>query len=217
MNSKNKKVITIHLLLVTLSVILFVGLFHNVEGRTLPVFDQWSQEFLNQYNNPRTYQVFRWITELGSTPFITTMTVLTMIYLATKKNDPLAAVLFALAISSGYTVNRLIKRLVERQRPVILKEIDAVGYSFPSGHSMGSMLFFGLLIYFLIRHLSIKTSIWLSILCSSLILLIGISRYMIKAHYLTDVIGGFALGYCFIVIWIAIHQWIIRKNLKYQT
>ncbi len=74
-------------------------------------------------------------------------------------------------------LNQLLKRLLQRPRPTEFRIIEENGYSFPSGHSMVSMAFYGYLIYLIYRFVKNKYLKWISIvLLSLLICLIGISR-----------------------------------------
>lgn len=99
-----------------------------------------------------------------------------------------------LSILLGTLGNQGIKLLLTRSRP-LHKLISIGGYSFPSGHSTASAVFFGTLIvisFFLIKN---QTKRWLfDSIATLLALLIGISRIYLNVHYPTDVLGGFLLG-----------------------
>ena len=75
-------------------------------------------------------------------------------------------------------------------------------YSFPSGHSMISVLFFGSIIY-LVNKYNVKHKKLITFSLSTFVLLVGISRIYLGVHYLTDVVGGYLLG--FIVLFLIIH------------
>ena len=101
------------------------------------------------------------------------------------------------------TLNPLIKNIFIRRRPYFESEgidlkrliepdadkydIAAQGYSFPSGHSSGSVTLYGSIARFTKKR-------WLTVLAFVLPLLVGISRVVVGAHYPTDVICGWALG-----------------------
>jgi undecaprenyl-diphosphatase len=77
----------------------------------------------------------------------------------------------------------------------------AKGLSFPSGHSLMSFTFYGLLIYLVWKN--VESKLWSSILVTLLlvtILFIGISRVYLEVHYATDVMAGFCLGLMWLVL-----------------
>ncbi len=89
-----------------------------------------------------------------------------------------------------------LKLIYQRVRPTIEHLVFAGGYSFPSGHSMGSMLIYGSLI--VIAHQRIKQPFLRLVvqwLLGSLIVLIGLSRIYLGVHYPSDVLAGFILGF----------------------
>lgn len=85
------------------------------------------------------------------------------------------------------------KKLVGRPRPEGDFLSFASGYSFPSGHAMVSMFFYGFLAFLLYRQGS-RLSRWLGHILVFLIFLIGFSRIYLNVHFLTDVIAGFIFG-----------------------
>nr|WP_280922962.1 phosphatase PAP2 family protein [Virgibacillus litoralis] len=125
---------------------------------------------------------------------------------------------FGVGTLTSHGLNILIKRLVERERPSILVAANAEGYSFPSGHAMISMVCYGLLAYFITKNLkSAKATFAVQFLFALLIFLIGISRYMINVHYLTDVLAGFIFGFIFLVGLIYLYELIRNRRFKIQS
>ncbi len=105
------------------------------------------------------------------------------------------------AFVGGSILDFALKRIIHRPRPVGAERfVHDATFSFPSGHSMGSLIGFGMLAYVLItfwppanRHR------WLVIgIATVIILLVGFSRLYLGVHYPTDVIGGFAAG----IVWL---------------
>lgn len=122
--------------------------------------------------------------------------------------------LFVAAASSvGAVFNLFLKSIFQRERPDILQIIHVKGYSFPSGHAMGSFIFYGS-VAFIIIHLTCKTSLrWLgAISMSILILLIGISRIYLGVHFPTDIIGGYAAGGAWLLICITVFRYFEYKK-----
>ncbi|MCC9746533.1 phosphatase PAP2 family protein, partial [Streptococcus agalactiae] len=89
-----------------------------------------------------------------------------------------------------------LKLIFQRVRPTLTHLVFAGGYSFPSGHSMGTFMIFGSIIILLQYYM--PKSIW-KLLCQGtlglLIFLIGLSRIYLGVHFPTDVLAGFILAY----------------------
>ena len=92
------------------------------------------------------------------------------------------------------------KNIFDRERPTLLRLIDITGFSFPSGHAMGSTSYFGSIIYILNRTDSGLSKGILIGLAASLILMVSISRVYLGVHYPTDIIAGIIGGSFSIVL-----------------
>ncbi|MHC2993802.1 hypothetical protein OB13_20250 [Pontibacter sp. HJ8] len=108
-------------------------------------------------------------------------------------------------------LNQLLKSLFERPRPItaMLKESSL---SFPSGHAMIGVSFYGLLIYIVWRevHNPFWKWLWISLL-ALLLLLIGYSRVYLNVHYATDVLAGYAMG----ILWLLLAIYLMKKLEKF--
>ena len=107
-------------------------------------------------------------------------------------------------------LNIIFKGIIQRDRPLEDFLIIESGYSFPSGHSMVSMAYYGLIIYFIYKKIKDKrVRNVLMILIGFLILAIGFSRIYLGVHFASDVIGGFLISIIYLVCAIKL------LNLKY--
>lgn len=107
-------------------------------------------------------------------------------------------------------LNIIFKGIIQRDRPLEDFLITESGYSFPSGHSMVSMAYYGLIIYFIYKKIKDKrVRNVLMILIGFLILAIGFSRIYLGVHFASDVIGGFLISIIYLVCAIKL------LNLKY--
>lgn len=103
-------------------------------------------------------------------------------------------------------INGFVKEIYQRVRPDQIEHlVEQGGYSFPSGHAMGSVIVYGGLIFLGVRLFKSNIVKWtIGIILGSLILLIGLSRIYVGVHYPSDVIGGFSLGFAWLAISIAL-------------
>ena len=141
--------------------------------------------------------IFKIITNLGGAYCLIIIAILCAIFIKNKK------IAFAIPINLilSTILNLGLKNIVERPRPIGYRLIDETGYSFPSGHSMISAAFYGLIIYFIWKNVKNTKLKYIScILLSLLILFIGISRIYLGVHYASDVIGGFTISIAYLII-----------------
>jgi len=123
------------------------------------------------------------------------------------------------AIVSGLT-NELVKSLIQRPRPTVdLVDVFAVlkSYSFPSGHVMFYVSFFGFIWY--LAYTLLKQSWIRSLLLGffgGLILLVGVSRIYLGQHWASDVLGAYLLGSLILVGSILFHQWGKKRFFLHQ-
>ena len=112
-----------------------------------------------------------------------------------------------------YLLNLLLKNIFVIPRPDIITLIEENGYSYPSGHAMASLAFYGFLIYLLNKKM--KPSILKKVLIIFLILLIlsiGFSRIYLGVHYFSDIIGGYLISAAYLIIFIKLMRKLGRKR-----
>ena len=94
-----------------------------------------------------------------------------------------------------YLVSVIFKNVIMRERPVISLIEKPSDFSFPSGHTMCSIAFYGFVVYLLLKNVKNYFLKWLIIfIFAMLVIFIGISRIYLNVHYFTDVIAGLILG-----------------------
>jgi len=137
----------------------------------------------------------RQITELGSTWAVTAVAILTLL-LAIAIGPWRHGLIGALTIVIASALNATIKLAVARERPALLEPlVSERGFSFPSGHSALGMVAYGILAVVITRsRLPRAARVTLVVLLFVLVLLIGISRVWLGAHYPTDVLAGWSAG-----------------------
>ena len=176
-----------------LIVLIFVLKYDNL------VIDNYITNLFKYKNNLLT-NFMKIITLFGSAYVIVPCCIILLFALKNKKNKIL--MMSNLVIIT--LLNQLLKRVFRRLRP-INGIISESGYSFPSGHSMVSMAFYGFLIYLLYKSNFKYKNIFIGLLIV-LILLIGISRIYLGVHYPTDVFGGFLLSISYLLLFIEISK-----------
>ena len=145
--------------------------------------------------------IVKTVTQLASPIFLIVLTILLIVFI---KNNKIRKYICANLIISTI-LNFGLKNIVRRARPDEFRIIEESGYSFPSGHSMVSMAFYGLLIYLIYKKVNNKyLKNFLIILLSIIILLIGLSRIYLGVHYTSDVLAGFLLGISYLIIFVSI-------------
>jgi undecaprenyl-diphosphatase len=153
--------------------------------------------------------IAKFITNFGGAIFLSIATIALLVLIKNKK--------IGLSIFSNIVIitilNQLLKRILRRPRPTEFRIVEETGYSFPSGHSMVSMAFYGYLIYLIYRYIKNKYIKWsLIVLLSILICLIGISRIYLGVHYTSDVLGGFLLSISYLVVYISLIKKILSEE-----
>ena len=144
--------------------------------------------------------IAKFITNFGGAIFLITLTIVLLVLIKNKK--------IGISIFSNLVIvtilNKLLKEILQRPRPTEYRIVEETGYSFPSGHSMVSMAFYGYLIYLIYKYVKNNYIKWISIvLLSILVCSIGISRIYLGVHYTSDVLGGFLISMSYLVIYIS--------------
>ncbi len=191
----------------------FIGIAKMIFKEKKETFDQHAFTLLaNQVNeiNTNVMQVFSF---LGSHTFLIPAN-LTLVawFLLIKKHRWYSIKVPVVALSS-LLLMFLLKLIFQRDRPLTPLLEAAHGYSFPSGHALMSITFYGLLIFLVwlnVKNLWVKWS--LTLLLAILIIFIGISRVYLRVHYTSDVLAGFCVG----LMWLLISLWVLSKIETYS-
>ncbi len=181
------------LLLLTLS--LFSWLAVHVKSGGIFLIDEEAFALAFAMRNSIMTLFMRAITFLGSSYFLIPANLLMICWILFYMKNRLLAMQWMITAIASLLLMYLFKGLFGRQRPFDPFLETATGFSFPSGHTLNSLVFFGLLIFILWKFARYKNwKIWGTVLLSLLILGIGLSRIYLRVHYASDVLGGLALG-----------------------
>ena len=199
-----KKIITViglSILFVIISILVIFGFTNSIDMGFYNFLMNFRCEFLDNY--------FILITKCGDVSFICGL-VLGVILILRNKYSLLYG---CLAVDCALT-NKIVKHIIRRDRPDVLKLIKQGGFSYPSGHSMISMCMYGCLIYVVLKKIKNKYLKWfLVFILSLLIVSVGLSRIYVGVHYLSDVVSGFILGLIILILYIElINKYFVRGN-----
>jgi undecaprenyl-diphosphatase len=180
--------------------IIFLGITLAVVSKTpMVTFDQNVADYLNESASSNTISIFRAITLAGRYG-IYGLGVGIAAFFAIKQ-DWRRLTVWCGAIGGAQVINTLLKTLVARSRPVFEHPVVIDdGYGFPSGHSMLSVVAYGLLAYFIYQALSHRWQQGSLIAFTALIIgFIGLSRLILGVHFVSDVVAGYAIG----IVWLS--------------
>ncbi len=163
------------------------------------------------HNTPALTLAARVVTAFGSVAFLSGAFI-GLALLLWRQEAWHRLVVLASAMIGGSLLNIALKHFYARERPILENPlVTLTSYGFPSGHTMGATIFFGLLALFALY--SRRRPRWqrmLAVLLAGIIVLaIGLTRIYLGAHYLTDVLAAFAAG----AVWLAI-CWAAAETLR---
>jgi membrane-associated phospholipid phosphatase len=169
---------------------------------------------LSKWVTPRKSRFMSGITFLGKHQFLIPANLLLIGYFAIiKKQNWFSIRILTIALSS-LLLMILLKAIFQRKRPLSPLLNAARGLSFPSGHAIMSVTFYGLLLYIFLSETDtywIRVSV--TILLVMLILLIGFSRVYLRVHYASDVVAGFVVGF----LWLLISVFVLNRIEAFAT
>ena len=191
--------------------LIFIFIARDVLNKEIFVFDDVIYNFIHLLESKIATMFFHTITHLAGGYILVGICIIVLLF----NRNRIYFYIMSLNLVNTVVFNQILKLIFARERPSGIAIIEEVGFSFPSGHSMASMSFYGLLIY-LIYHSNFSKK-WKIILITSLsilILLIGVSRIYLGVHYVSDVIAGFCLSVSYLIIFTRIIEKYIKKGVK---
>jgi membrane-associated phospholipid phosphatase len=196
--------IAIGLVVCLLAAWLFAALLDSVREHDVLVYrDQAIANWFHSNATPFGDRVFVIISAIGSPLAMAVLFGAAVLYLW-RANERTLLVAWVLSYIGGTVLDGAMKMVVRRPRPEFAARfLHYQSWSFPSGHSMGSLIGFSMLAYTIIRVRRIestraKVAIWTA--ATIMIVLVGYSRIYLGVHYLSDVVAGYTLG----VLWLAV-------------
>ncbi len=202
--SKNKpygRRFTSGLLLSLVLFFVFLEIAFDVVSRESAALDQSITNFIYTFRNLSFAKYFLFFTDLGDVQSVLVLAVVLVLFflMLGKKREALFSAFTLLFGEVSYAV---IKFIIARPRPSLWYAlVPRSGFSFPSGHSVGSVVFYGFGCYLISRMMkkkSAKAFWWF--LAAFIPLNVGLSRIYLGVHWTSDVLGGWMLGLAIVVL-----------------
>ncbi|MBQ3020908.1 MAG: phosphatase PAP2 family protein [Bacilli bacterium] len=187
---------------------LFLVLLILYKFNKLEFIDDYFYKIIISIKNDNITNIMKNITFLASTNFI--LLLMLILFILSIFNYKIPIIINILIIIETI-INHLIKIIIRRDRPILINLVEETSFSFPSGHTMVSVILYGFIIYIVNKSKLDKIyKIIIISLLSLLILLIMISRIYLGVHYFSDVIAGFTLALAILLLAIDIIE---RKKI----
>jgi len=185
-------------------------LFRNVMG----VFDNTFIWLIRYFASPGVDKVMILITDVGFGVSYIVIVIISFLLLTYYRRWREIAGL-AICLTGGAVLNFWLKYLFHRSRPDLLRVVEETGYSFPSGHVIASMCFYGMMAFLIMRTISSwRGRLTVMTLTVILNVAIGISRIYLGVHYPTDVVAGYAAGSMWLAFCISLLMWWERERVQ---
>ena len=206
-------------ILLLLALITFIYLTRMIFIRESTEFDDRVYSAVKPYIKDGLTNFMLVITFLGKHDLLIPLNFVLIAFFIYRKERWFATRIAALSLSS-LLLMFMLKFFFQRNRPLQPVIDDVSGYSFPSGHALISIVFYGLFIHMIWHEVKSK---WLRItlitVLATLILLIAFSRIYLNVHYASDVIAGIAVGFIWLVLSLNIihrieKRYVARRTLK---
>ena len=172
----------------------FAWLAYQVLEKQTQALDLATLAFLQTFASPALTTVATIISLFGSQAVALVGAIMLVLFAYQRRWG--AAITLVLVGGGAQILNNILKEFFHRARPsTVIGIIEAQQYSFPSGHAMVSAAFYCYVAYLCWRLVHGRWRIVLVTALLVLVLLIGLSRLYLEAHYLSDVIAGYLAGF----------------------
>ncbi|EML6320426.1 phosphatase PAP2 family protein [Bacillus cereus] len=207
----NKKLHQYEVMCIGLLFAVFGIVAWRVHAGGVTVMDTYVRGLVRGLQTESSLIFFSYFTKLGSAIGIVATLVISLLVFW-KKRYYAVMIVYPMGILITHLVNKGIKEIVKRERPSLNEALDALGYSFPSGHAMLSIMTFGFLTYIIAANLkSVAGKCVTTILMGIVILSIGLSRVILNVHYPTDILAGYCVGGILLIIAIYYHRLLTER------
>ncbi|TLP79206.1 phosphatase PAP2 family protein [Maribacter sp. ACAM166] len=197
--------VLIALVIVVGGINLFIAFTETLKTEVLASYDTAITDYVISYRSPTLTAYFKFMTNVGDfygyLMVLGLFLVFSLLVFKRWKYVVQATLVLALATVS----NMMLKRFIDRARPGIEHLVSVETLSYPSGHAMSAMAFYGFLMFLVYKfNIYIIAKFLLILVLAILILSIGISRIYLGVHFPSDIAGGFIAGFIWVVFCILV-------------
>ena len=215
--SIKRKQLKVPIYLTSVGVVCFLAMAWLYQNNVLAGLDETVIGWMAQIRRNWLTWVFRAITLLGSVTFIVTADLVITAVGIRKKCKGRDILIFNLVNISGVIMMQVLKMIFGRERPPRPWLGTADGFSFPSGHSLMTTLFYGFILVMVVRRGKVWP--WRKRLIAVLVclpVLVGLSRVYLGVHYASDVLAGWVAGVAWVGVGMGVRQLSVGSEQSYQ-
>lgn len=194
---------------------IFINLAWDVAGHTeIVVLDARVAVWLHAHGSPTLTKIMIAITDANSTVAMALWSAIFAIVLH-RLRERYWMLTLALTMAGGMTLNVILKDVYERARPHFDDPwVTLSSYSFPSGHTAGATLFYGVLAAFVVSRLhDWHARIACVIIAVLLVVIVAFSRMYLGAHYLSDVAAAACSSTVWLVLCLSAGHALVRRRM----
>ncbi|NJK56762.1 MAG: phosphatase PAP2 family protein [Pleurocapsa sp. SU_5_0] len=192
----------------------FVQLCYQTFNKNYYPLDLNILEFLGNQRNLLLDFIFTNVYRISNTYVTGTIVLIALITLISQRYwSEVKALVFA-TLGILLLVDKVLKPFFDRDRPPKPRLVsDLSPDSFPSGHAAGNLVFYFYMSFIIATRYPHLTKYVYGV-ATCLVLLIGFSSVYVKAHWTTDILGGYVFGYCWLLISLNLLQFLTQRQSK---
>ncbi|MBR2970157.1 MAG: phosphatase PAP2 family protein [Clostridia bacterium] len=186
---------------ICLAILVNKNYLFKIDSQTIRVVNNIRSIGLNYFVKVFTY--------LGSVIILVPVAIILFFVIKGKREKIFVISTFTLAAA----LSTAMKYLVARNRPDGIAIIEEIGYSFPSAHTVLSLVVYGMVIYMMLKFMKNKPlKIILSIILAILVIAVALSRVYLGVHFMSDIFGGWILGFFVLVLCITCYEFAFKRE-----
>jgi membrane-associated phospholipid phosphatase len=170
------------------------------DGRLLGLADQALADAIGDHVPWAALVAFSWLTHLGDAELLAPVCLMVALLLWRKAHHGLALG-WVMALGGIVLLNPALKRIFARARPLHDHGLALeTSFSFPSGHSAGAIVSYGMLMYLALRLLPARWHVPAAMAAAAAIVTIACSRVFLQVHFASDVAAGLLTGLAWLLV-----------------